>query len=70
MVTKTKVNVGPSQHNYLAVEPVEGYPRHVTAIASSFSAAIAACLLKKEAREAAQERKAALQVSLLCQGAQ
>lgn len=65
-VTKTRIDVGPEEVNYLAVEPVEGYPNYVKSIAGSRMAAIAATLLKKEAHEARKQRFDEAHVSVLC----
>lgn len=67
-VTKTKLNLGASPVNYIAVEPMRDgkYPPHVYASAPSVSGAIAACLMKKEARESMKHRIDELKISVLC----
>ncbi len=65
MVIKTILK-GPNGEGYLAVEAVEGFPGHVRASGLSRPDAIAACMLKKEAHDAARERRQRLQISLEC----
>lgn len=63
-ITKTQVNLGASSVNFLAVEPVAGFPNRVYAIAASVTDAITACMLKKEAHNAMLQRSAELTASL------
>lgn len=67
-VTKTKTNLGPSPINYIATEPMRDgkYPKHVYATGPSVMGAIAACLMKKEARESLKQRVDEVQISVLC----
>lgn len=67
-VTKTKINLGASPINYIATEPMRDgkYPPHVYATGPSIPAAIAACILKKEARESAKQRLDEMRISVLC----
>ena len=64
IVTKTLVSL--RNNNYLAVERIPGQFEPVVASGPTREAAIAACVVKKEARESAKQRRDEIAVSLLC----
>lgn len=65
VVTKTLLT-GPNGEQYLAVEPVRGFPHFVRASGVTRQDAIVACGIKKEAHDVALERRQALQISVEC----
>ncbi len=68
LVTKTKVNLGPSPINYIASERMQDgkYPPYVYATGPSRADAILSCMIKKEARESVKQKLDELRVSVLC----
>ena len=55
-ISKTKLNVGPSKINYIASQRVRGTLRSVSGVGPTRASAIAACLIKVEARIMAKQR--------------